>query len=168
LAAWNGISVSLRNEASELRHNSASSLKEQPLDRRNTKARFSTKMSSSIQNRWRLTGKPEVIHLDVKPAARTFVTEQGEPTIDDQVDEMPTIRQLAFDFHLSMSDSAIMHSSRSSRARSGHWRLLFRNHNQEVEDLTAALRAHGISDDEFVAPTMGEEFSLPCPLAALF
>jgi hypothetical protein len=56
LAAWNRISVSLRNEASELRHNSASSLKEQPLDRRNTKARFSTKMSSSIQNRWRLTG----------------------------------------------------------------------------------------------------------------
>jgi hypothetical protein len=92
LAAWNGISVSLRNEASELRHNSASSLKEQPLDRRNTKARFSTKMSSSIQNRWRLTGNPEVIHLDVKPAARTFVTEQGEPTIEDQVDEMPTFR----------------------------------------------------------------------------
>jgi hypothetical protein len=37
-----------------------------------------------------------------------------------------------------------------------------------VEDLAAARRAHGISDDEFVAATMGEEFSLSCPLAALF
>jgi hypothetical protein len=44
---------------------------------------------------------------------------------------------------------------------------LFRNHNQEVEDLPASRRAHGIPDDEFVAVTMGEEFSLPCPLDAL-
>jgi len=37
-----------------------------------------------------------------------------------------------------------------------------------VEDLAAAHRAHGIPDDEFVAATMGEEFSLPFPLDALF
>jgi hypothetical protein len=59
-------------------------------------------------------------------------------------------------------------SSCPGSLRSGHWRLLFRNHNQEVEDLAAARRAHGIPDDEFVAATMGEEFSLPCPLDALF
>ena len=69
------------------------------------------------------------------------------------------------DFHLSMSDSA---PRDPPRARSGNWRLLFRNHNQEVEDLAAARRAHGIPDDEFVAATTGEEFSLPCPLDALF
>jgi hypothetical protein len=44
----------------------------------------------------------------------------------------------------------------------------FGNRNQEVEDLAAARRARGIPDDEFVAATMGEEFSLSCPLAALF
>ena len=50
------------------------------------------------------------------------------------------------DFHLSMSGSAIIGSSGSSAAR----------------------RAHGIPDDEFVAATMGEELSLPSLLAALF
>jgi hypothetical protein len=37
-----------------------------------------------------------------------------------------------------------------------------------VEDLAAARRPHGKPDDEFVAATMGKEFSLPCPLDALF
>jgi hypothetical protein len=72
------------------------------------------------------------------------------------------------DFHLSMSDSAIMGSSRSSTSQKRSLVSVLWNHNQEVEDLAAARRAHGIPDDEFVAATMGEEFSLPCPLDALF
>jgi hypothetical protein len=69
---------------------------------------------------------------------------------------------------LSMSALRLWAPRDPPRARRGHWRLLFRNHNQEVEDLAAARRAHGIPDDEFVAATHGRGILAALPLDALF
>ena len=72
------------------------------------------------------------------------------------------------DFHLSMSDSAIMGSSRSSEPEGVIGVCSFGTITRKWKTWRLRAEHTGLPDAEFVAAPMEEEFSLPCPLDALF